>query len=200
MYAYLCTYIFMYVYYTHSNTYLGPFILRMCLRVCMSCVQVRISSWARTRPHRLRALRAAVDFRVRRLAGFLRGVCLQREHRRVEHRSGVKHEQCMRRFRPAHATPRKRSVGIAKCYIYVCVFMYVYMYTHTHTHTHTSQMTALCLRTLRAAVDLRVLGSQAFYRASAFNANIGAWNTAAVTGLTSVCAAFGPAARHRRRP
>jgi hypothetical protein len=31
--------------------------------------------------------------------------------------------------------------------------------------------------------------------ASAFNANIGAWNTAAVTTLQGVCAARGPAAR-----
>ncbi len=35
-------------------------------------------------------------------------------------------------------------------------------------------------------------GSQAFSNASAFNANIGAWNTARVTALSSVCAAFRP--------
>ena len=38
-------------------------------------------------------------------------------------------------------------------------------------------------------------GAQAFYSASAFNANIGAWNTAAVTTLSYVWAAPGPAAR-----
>jgi hypothetical protein len=38
-------------------------------------------------------------------------------------------------------------------------------------------------------------GAQAFNSASAFNANIGAWNTARVTSLSSVCAAPGPAAR-----
>jgi hypothetical protein len=38
-------------------------------------------------------------------------------------------------------------------------------------------------------------GAQAFYFASAFNANIGAWNTAAVTTLYQVCAAPGAAAR-----
>ncbi len=38
-------------------------------------------------------------------------------------------------------------------------------------------------------------GAQAFQGASAFNANIGAWNTAAVTTLENVCAAPGPAAR-----
>ena len=38
-------------------------------------------------------------------------------------------------------------------------------------------------------------GAQAFQSASAFNANIGAWNTATVTTLDGVCAAPGPAAR-----
>ena len=38
-------------------------------------------------------------------------------------------------------------------------------------------------------------GAQAFNSASAFNANIGAWNTAAVNTLYGVCAAPGPAAR-----
>jgi surface protein len=43
-------------------------------------------------------------------------------------------------------------------------------------------------------------GAQAFYSASAFNANIGAWNTARVTTLSYVRTASGPAARrHRRR-
>jgi hypothetical protein len=35
-------------------------------------------------------------------------------------------------------------------------------------------------------------GSQAFYSASAFNANIGAWNTAAVSNMQSVCTASRP--------
>jgi hypothetical protein len=38
-------------------------------------------------------------------------------------------------------------------------------------------------------------GAQAFNYAYAFNANIGAWNTASVTTLERVCAAPGPAAR-----
>ncbi len=38
-------------------------------------------------------------------------------------------------------------------------------------------------------------GAQAFSSASAFNANIGAWNTARVTTFYYVCAAPGPAAR-----
>ncbi len=38
-------------------------------------------------------------------------------------------------------------------------------------------------------------GAQAFQSASAFNANIGAWNTASVSNMRQVCAAPGPAAR-----
>jgi surface protein len=34
---------------------------------------------------------------------------------------------------------------------------------------------------VRCGVDRLVVGSQAFYYASAFNANIGGWNTASVT-------------------
>ena len=41
------------------------------------------------------------------------------------------------------------------------------------------------------------LGLQAFATAKAFNADIGAWNTACVSDLNAVCAAFRPAARHR---
>jgi surface protein len=47
-------------------------------------------------------------------------------------------------------------------------------------------------------VDRGWLGSQAFYSASAFNANIGAWNTASVTTLFYVCAAFGRQCATRR--
>ncbi len=39
-------------------------------------------------------------------------------------------------------------------------------------------------------VDCVWLGSQAFKEADAFKANIGAWNTASVTTLSEVCAAF----------
>jgi hypothetical protein len=53
------------------------------------------------------------------------------------------------------------------------------------------------MRVLSADVDCVRLGSQAFYVASAFNANIGAWNTARVSDLSSVCAALRPAACHR---
>jgi hypothetical protein len=41
-----------------------------------------------------------------------------------------------------------------------------------------------------SAVDRGWCGAQAFSAASAFNADIGAWNTAAVTSVKYVCAAF----------
>jgi hypothetical protein len=43
-------------------------------------------------------------------------------------------------------------------------------------------------------------GSQPFWSATAFNADIGAWNTASAMSFERVCASFGPAARHRKRP
>jgi surface protein len=55
------------------------------------------------------------------------------------------------------------------------------------------------VRVLSVGVDREWLGWQAFGSASAFNANIAAWNTASVTTLYAVCAFSGPAARHRRR-
>jgi hypothetical protein len=42
------------------------------------------------------------------------------------------------------------------------------------------------VRALSVGVDRVRLGSQAFGMASAFNANIGAWNTALVTSLNAV--------------
>ena len=36
------------------------------------------------------------------------------------------------------------------------------------------------------------LGLQAFYGATAFNANIGAWNTASITTMARVCAHYAP--------
>ncbi len=56
-------------------------------------------------------------------------------------------------------------------------------------------------RTVRArsvGVDRGWVGAQAFYEAKAFNVNIGAWNTAAVTTLAYVCAAFSARAAHHR--
>ena len=47
------------------------------------------------------------------------------------------------------------------------------------------------MRAPSVGVDRGWLGSQAFNYASAFNANIDAWNTASVTTLSYVCVAFG---------
>ncbi len=56
------------------------------------------------------------------------------------------------------------------------------------------------IRARSVGVDRGWFGAQAFSGAWAFNADIGAWNTAAVTRLDMVCAAFpARAARHRRR-
>ena len=51
------------------------------------------------------------------------------------------------------------------------------------------------VRALSVGADGVRLGSQAFHQALVFNANIGAWNTASVTSLSAVCAAFGPGRR-----
>jgi hypothetical protein len=53
------------------------------------------------------------------------------------------------------------------------------------------------MRALFVGMDHVWFGSQAFQLASAFNANIDAWNTARVTSLYAVCAAFGGAAQTR---
>ncbi len=42
-----------------------------------------------------------------------------------------------------------------------------------------------------APSTLAFVGSQAFYQAYAFNADISKWNTARVTNMTAVCATFG---------
>jgi hypothetical protein len=47
------------------------------------------------------------------------------------------------------------------------------------------------VQALSVGVDHLWLVSQAFRLASAFNANIGAWNTAAVSNMSAVCADFG---------
>ena len=62
--------------------------------------------------------------------------------------------------------------------------MCVWDWAPTHTRRH--------MRACAVGVDRGWLGSQAFKSASAFNANIGAWNTARVTSLAEVCAASGP--------
>ena len=49
------------------------------------------------------------------------------------------------------------------------------------------------MRAPSVGVDRVWLGSQAFSSASAFNANIGAWNTARVVDMSGVCAVLAEA-------
>jgi hypothetical protein len=81
-------------------------------------------------------------------------------------------------------------------YMFIYIYIFAHIYTHTHAHTHTrarthahTYMYVSALHTcdvFPSALDRAWLGSQAFGSASAFNANIGAWNTARVTDLTTV--------------
>jgi hypothetical protein len=83
---------------------------------------------------------------------------------------------------------RARRTHAPACCVRVCVCDWARMHPRRH------------LRARSVGVDRGWFGSQAFAFASAFNANIGAWNTARVTTLSQVCAAFpARAARHRRR-
>jgi hypothetical protein len=82
-----------------------------------------------------------------------------------------------------HARPRAASVRARVC---ACDW------APTHPRQH--------VRAPSVGMDRGWLGAQTFQMASAFNANIGAWNTAALTVMSYVCAAFpARAARYRRR-
>jgi surface protein len=70
--------------------------------------------------------------------------------------------------------------------------VYVRVFGEPHAQEHARTHTCICIRYERMETlhiwDTSVVGSQAFQSASAFNANIGAWNTAAVTTLSNVSA------------
>ncbi len=70
--------------------------------------------------------------------------------------------------------------------------VYVRVFGEPHAPKHGQTHTCTCARYERMETIHRcgpnVVGSQAFYDASAFNANIGAWNTASVTTLSAVFA------------
>ena len=59
----------------------------------------------------------------------------------------------------------------------VCVRVWVWPHTYPRRN----------VRALSVGVDRVWLGSQAFSFAAAFNANIGAWNTASMTSMSFVC-------------
>jgi hypothetical protein len=94
---------------------------------------------------------------------------------------------------PMNGSPmRARRTHAPTCCARVRARVCVWDWARTHPRRH--------IRARSVGVDRGRLGAQAFLSASAFNANIGAWNTARVTDLTTVCAAFSArAARHRRR-
>jgi hypothetical protein len=98
---------------------------------------------------------------------------------------GWLHGRTDRRCGPAvHA--RARAAFCARACVCVCDR------ARTHPRRH--------VRAPSVGVDRGWLGLQAFYKASAFNADIGAWNTASITFLYQVCTAFSArAARHRGR-
>ncbi len=88
-----------------------------------------------------------------------------------------------------------REYGINVDYKYVSPFLYV----------HTCASVCVCgfgrtglgapvsawnVRAFSAGVDRVWFGSQAFSQASAFNQNLAVWNTASVTTMCWVCAAF----------
>ncbi len=81
----------------------------------------------------------------------------------------------------------------------VCVYMRASICLHARACV-SARAFAPNVRAFSIDVDCVWFGSQAFcqasYAASVFNANIGAWNTARVTMLSWVCAAFG----RRRAP
>ncbi len=79
---------------------------------------------------------------------------------------------------PMRGPPHTRAPRAAS--VRACACARVIGRTHPRRH----------IRARSVGVDRGRLGSQAFYYASAFNANIGAWNTASVTTLASVCAAL----------
>jgi surface protein len=88
------------------------------------------------------------------------------------------------RARPSHA--------LRPCCVRVSARVRACDWAPTHPRRH--------MRARLVGVDRGWLGSQAFYSASAFNADIGAWNTASVSTMANVCAAFSArAARHRGR-
>jgi surface protein len=75
------------------------------------------------------------------------------------------------------------AAGDITCCVYVRLYIGLAQVRHTCVN----------VRALSVGADCVWFGSQIFNYASAFNANIGAWNTASVTSMNSVCAAFGPA-------
>ncbi len=98
--------------------------------------------------------------------------------------------------------------------MYISIYLYIYIHIHTYISvmrvclTYAPTCACVCAY-VRACVFGRTcirdemcepypsawivfwLGAQAFNTAEAFNANISLWNTASLTNMDNVCAAFG---------
>jgi hypothetical protein len=97
---------------------------------------------------------------------------------------------CDWRGPPMRPSLSRARVGTSAGYIPNALVMYEYIYIHIYK-PETLNRASPCPSAWTACG----FGAQVFAGAKAFNANIGAWNTAAVTTLYAVCAARGPAAR-----
>jgi surface protein len=151
---------------------------RVCARMC-----VHAFGHARV-PHCLRALRAAVDLRVVGSQTFEGASAFNAD---------------ISKWNTAPLSTMERVCAVFHTDIHMHISTSVRVSTRVSTRASWrmcvsvclgAHVTALHLRAPRATVDLRVLGSQAFFSATAFNANIGAWNTASVTNMFWVCAVF----------
>ncbi len=165
-------------------------------RISESCMRHNAPNWASMCAAHLyvwahpyvrrsaRALSVGVDCVRLRRAGVQVCVGFPCEHRRVEHR--VRHHNIhgMRRNRPAarHRGGCSRPVfDAARPLCSVAPPMHACVHPYARRNS----------RVLSVDGDRVRLILQAFVAASAFNANIGEWNTASVTSLSGVCAAIG---------
>ncbi len=112
-----CIYIHSYMDADHRCVHGSPMCacatyLHTCASVCV-CARARVLGRTRIRAENVRALPIGNGPRADRLAGVQDGVGVQREHRRVEHRSCVDHAKCMRRLHPAaRHCGEARSAGV----------------------------------------------------------------------------------------
>jgi hypothetical protein len=84
---------------------------------------------------------------------------------------------------PMNGSPmRARRTHVLTCCVHARARARLYDWATTNPRRH--------MRARSVGVDCGWLGAQAFYSATAFNANIGAWNTASVSSMQSVCAAL----------
>jgi hypothetical protein len=124
-------------------------------------------------------------------------------------RSSMRRGRCARRHRRCARARVRTRIGnsLARASAGVCIaarrrdsiympefmvtYLYIYMYIGIDTGCGHARRRAANVRAPSVGVERVRFGSQALASATAFNANIGAWNTARVADSYSVCAAFG---------